>query len=136
MVPEGDEGVKGNCCRTFRRFSRFLGGKGSSRRLELDLHGKGLCIVKPANAAPCHRPALARVARELRVLYPGAVYPAMNRRGHREPIFRSHKSRDLFLGTLGRASEKAGWQVHVCCLMSNHAYPVARTLQPRPHFFP
>src|SRR5260221_943040 len=72
-------------------------------------------------------PVLAPMARKVRVQYPGAIYHVMNRGDHREPIFSSNKDRELFLKTLGEASEKTDWQVHAWCLMSNHLHLVIET---------
>ena len=44
----------------------------------------------------------------------------MNRGDQREAIFRDEEDRQKFLGTLGEACLKTEWQVHACCLMSNH----------------
>ena len=60
-----------------------------------------------------------RMARKLRVQFPGAVYHVMNRGDHREPIFLCDKDRELFLQPLG----KTGWQVQASCLMPNHFSP-------------
>ena len=50
--------------------------------------------------------------RKLRVQYPGAIYHLMNRGDRREKIFKDDDDRQRFLGTLGEACEKTGWQVH------------------------
>ena len=67
------------------------------------------------------------MARKIRVQYPGAIYHVMNRGDHQEKIFRSSKDRELFLETLGQACEKADWQIHAWCLMSNHLHLVVET---------
>jgi hypothetical protein len=46
------------------------------------------------------------VTRKLRVEYPGAVYHILNRGDRREPIFRIHRNRVLFLNTLTEACRK------------------------------
>ena len=69
------------------------------------------------------------MARKLRVEYPGAIYHVMNRGDRREPIFRDDEDRNQFLGTLGQACAKAGWQVHALCLMPNHFHLVVETPQ-------
>ncbi len=48
-----------------------------------------------------------RMARKLRVQYPGAIYHVMNRGDRREAIYINDKDRQLFLETLGEATEKA-----------------------------
>jgi REP element-mobilizing transposase RayT len=72
---------------------------------------------------------LAGVARKLRVEYPGAIYPVMNRGDRREAIFRDDRDRELFLETLGEACRKTGWAVQAWCLMSNHFHLVVETPQ-------
>lgn len=67
------------------------------------------------------------MARKLRVEYPGAVYHVMNRGDRREPVFRDDEDRLCFLGTLGEACGKTGWQVHALCLMPNHFHLVLET---------
>ena len=69
------------------------------------------------------------MARKLRVEYPGAIYHLMNRRDRRESIFKDDEDRQRFLGTLGEACVKTGWQVHAYCLMSNHFHLVIETPQ-------
>ena len=70
------------------------------------------------------------MARKLRVEYPGAMYHVMNRGDRREPIFRDDEDRQCFLGTLGEACARGGWQVHAYCLMPNHFHLVVETPQP------
>ena len=70
------------------------------------------------------------MARQLRVVYPGAIYHVMNRGDRREPIFRDDADRDRFLETLGEACTRSGWQVHALCLMPNHFHLALETPQP------
>ena len=70
------------------------------------------------------------MARKLRLEYPGAIYHVMNRGDRREPIFRDDEDRQCFLGTLGEACARGGWQVHAYCLMPNHFHLVVETPQP------
>ena len=72
----------------------------------------------------------ARMARKLRIQYPGAIYHVMNRGDRREDIFEDDRDRQLFLDTLTRACQKTDWQVHAYCLMSNHIHLVIETPQP------
>jgi putative transposase len=67
------------------------------------------------------------MARKLRVQYPGAIYHVMNRGDRREAIIIDDEDRQLFLETLGEATEKTDWQVHPWCLMSNHFHLVSET---------
>jgi REP element-mobilizing transposase RayT len=73
-----------------------------------------------------------RVARKVRIEYPGAVYHVMNRGDRREAIFRNDADREQFLGTLGEACQKTDWQVHAYCLMENHFHLVVKTRTARP----
>ncbi|MCK7487290.1 MAG: hypothetical protein MZU97_18625 [Bacillus subtilis] len=50
--------------------------------------------------------------RKLRVQYPDAIYPVMNRGARRERIFRDARDRPRFLTPLGEAFAKTGWQMH------------------------
>jgi putative transposase len=70
---------------------------------------------------------IGRMARKLRVQYPGAIYHVMNRGDRREPIFKDDQDRQCFLETLGEAGAKTGWQVHAYCLMLNHFHLVIET---------
>jgi putative transposase len=63
------------------------------------------------------------------VEYPGAVYHVMSRGNRREAIFRDDEDRLRFLGTLGEACRKTGWEVHALCLMPNHFHLVVETPQ-------
>ena len=65
--------------------------------------------------------------RELRVQYPGAIYHPMDRGDRREDIFEDDKGGRRFLEALGQTGDKAGWQVHPYCLMSNHFHLVVET---------
>ena len=65
--------------------------------------------------------------RKLRVEYEGAIYHVMNRGDRREAIFLGDPDRRLFVQTLGEVCLKTCWQVHACCLMSNHFHLVVET---------
>jgi REP element-mobilizing transposase RayT len=68
--------------------------------------------------------------RPLRIEYGGARYHVMSRGDRREDIFVDDRDRENFLGLLGRACAKTGWQVHAYCLMTNHWHAVVETPQP------
>ena len=72
---------------------------------------------------------MRRMARKLRIEYPGAIYHVMNRGDRQEPIFEDDADRERFLETLAEACFKTGWQVHAYCLMGNHFHLVAETPQ-------
>ena len=64
---------------------------------------------------------------EMRVQYPGAIYHVMSRGDRQENIFVDDVDRQDFLKTLAEACQRTGWQVHACCLMSNHFHLVVET---------
>lgn len=70
------------------------------------------------------------MARQLRVEYAGAIYHVMSRGDRQEAIFWDEEDRRRFLGTLGEACARGGWQVHAYCLMGNHFHLVLETPQP------
>ena len=70
------------------------------------------------------------MARTLRIQYPGAVYPVMNRGDRREAIFREARDYACCLQTLAEACAKACWQVPAWCLRPNHFHLVLETPQP------
>jgi putative transposase len=67
------------------------------------------------------------MARKLRVEYPGAIYHAMNRGDHREPICQDDDDRREFLRTLAELCLKTTWAVHAWWLMANHFQLVIET---------
>ena len=50
---------------------------------------------------------MRRMARKLRIQYPGAIYHVMNRGDRQEPIFEDDADRERFLETLAEAWEEA-----------------------------
>lgn len=78
----------------------------------------------------CPATTLTRVARQLRIQYPGAVYHVMNRSDRREAVFLDDADRRCFIETLSQACEKTEWQVHAYCLMANHFHLVVETPEP------
>ena len=73
---------------------------------------------------------LRRMARKLRIQFPGAIYHAMSRGDRREDIFRDDFDREAFLQALADVCAKTGWLVHAFCLMPNHFHLVVETPQP------
>ena len=65
--------------------------------------------------------------RQLRVEYPGAVHHVMSRGDRKRDIYLDDVDRQDFLKTLAEACQKAGFQVHAYCLMSNHFHLVVET---------
>jgi REP element-mobilizing transposase RayT len=68
--------------------------------------------------------------RQLRIEYEGAIYHVMSRGDQREPIFEDDKDRKTFLKTLAQACEKAEWEIHAYCLMTNHFHIIMETPKP------
>ena len=62
--------------------------------------------------------------------YQGAICHVMSRGHRKEEIYEDDEDRRIFLKTLGQACEKAGWEVHAYCLMSNHFHLVIETPKP------
>lgn len=70
------------------------------------------------------------MSRPLRIEYSGAIYHLTNYGDHAEAVFRDDEDHQVFLGTLGEAAAKTGWQVHAFCLLANHFHLVVETPQP------
>jgi REP-associated tyrosine transposase len=65
--------------------------------------------------------------RELRIEYPGAICPVLNRADQREDIFLDEEDRQRFLGTLEESCGRTDWQVQAYGLMRNHFHLVIET---------
>jgi REP element-mobilizing transposase RayT len=70
------------------------------------------------------------MARPLRIQFPGALYHVTSRGNARQPVYRDDRDRRSFLGLLGEAVERFGWQCHAYCLMENHYHLVIQTPEP------
>ncbi len=70
------------------------------------------------------------MARQPRIIYPGAYYHVLARGNQRQPIVRTDEDRSMFLSTLGEAVEKTHWQVLAFALMTNHYHLVICTPDP------
>ena len=68
-----------------------------------------------------------RVPCQLRIEYPGAIYPIMSRGDRREDIYVDDVDRQDFIKTLAEACLKTEWQVHAYCLMRHHFHLVLET---------
>jgi REP element-mobilizing transposase RayT len=55
------------------------------------------------------------------------MYHLMSRGNRRQNIYLDNVDRHDFLKTLAEACQKTSWQVHACCLMSNHYHLVVET---------
>jgi REP element-mobilizing transposase RayT len=51
----------------------------------------------------------------------------MSRGDRRKPNFEGEKDREAFLKTLAQACEKAEWEIHAYCLMTNHFHIIMET---------
>jgi hypothetical protein len=71
--------------------------------------------------------SVVQVPRKERVEYGGALYYVMGRGNRLEAIFCDDRDREVFLKTLGEASERCGWRVHCYVLMGNHYHLLLET---------
>ena len=68
-----------------------------------------------------------RMARPLRVEYPGALYHVMARGHERASLFRDDMDREKFVALLAATARHEGWEVHAYCLMGNHYHLLVET---------
>ena len=67
------------------------------------------------------------MARPIRIEYPGAFYHVISRGNERRAIFRGDNDYELFLNTLGEASDRFDVLIHAYCLMPNHLHLLIQT---------
>jgi len=67
------------------------------------------------------------MARQLRILYPGAVYHVMGRGNARQRIVWGEADRRSFFEILGKVVERRRWLCHAYCLMTNHYHLLLET---------
>jgi putative transposase len=72
----------------------------------------------------------SRMARKLRIQFPGATYLVTSRGDRREPIFHSDADRQAFLELLGETCAKTQWRVHAVCLLEDHFHLALETPEP------
>jgi len=72
----------------------------------------------------------ARVARKLRIQYPGAVYHVINRGNYRRDVFETEGAAQAFVRALREAAGQYGWQVHAYVVMRNHYHVALGTPEP------
>jgi formylglycine-generating enzyme required for sulfatase activity/REP element-mobilizing transposase RayT len=72
----------------------------------------------------------ARVARKLRIQYPGAVYHVINRGNYRRDVFETEGAAQAFVRALREAAGQYGWQVHAYVVMRNHYHVALGTPTP------
>src|SRR5512147_1697273 len=70
---------------------------------------------------------LARMARKLRLEFPGACYHVINRGNYRADIFKTEGAKAAFEACLFEACEKSNWVLHAYVLMSNHYHLALET---------
>jgi REP element-mobilizing transposase RayT len=68
-----------------------------------------------------------RMARPLRIEYPGAFYHVTSRGNEQKDVFKSQKDRERFLSYVESAVVRYGAVVHTWCLMSNHYHLLLET---------
>ena len=67
------------------------------------------------------------MARPIRIEYPGAFYHVISRGNERRAVFRGDNDYELFLNTLGEASDRFDVLIHAYCLMPNHLHLLIQT---------
>ncbi len=81
-------------------------------------------------AVPVPRCHILRVARPLRVEFPGALYHVTARGNAGQTIYLDDKDRRRFLELYADVSERLNWLCHAYCLMTNHYHFVIETIEP------
>ena len=72
-----------------------------------------------------------RMARPLRLEFPGAVYHLTSRGNARQEIYRDEMDRETFLALVGQVCTQWRWRCYAYCLMNNHYHLVVETLDGR-----
>src|SRR3989338_6659575 len=67
------------------------------------------------------------MARPIRIEYPGAFYHVISPGNERRAVFRGDNDYELFLNTLGEASDRFDVLIHAYCLMPNHLHLLIQT---------
>ncbi len=70
---------------------------------------------------------LRRMARPLRIEFPGALYHVTTRGDRRETVYEDDADRERFLALLGEVVGAFNWVVHAYCLMDNHYHLLVET---------
>src|SRR3989338_7626496 len=71
-----------------------------------------------------------RMARPLRIEFPGAFYHVTTRGNARGAIFSSDEDRNQLLFIFGKIADKFNWRCYSYCLMNNHYHLVIQTTDP------
>lgn len=70
---------------------------------------------------------VVRLARPLRIEYPGAFYHITSRGDRQESIVEDDQDRTAFLNVLGEVISRFRWSCHAYCLMGNHYHLMIET---------
>jgi REP element-mobilizing transposase RayT len=70
---------------------------------------------------------MTRMARKLRLAYPGAIYHVLNRSHDREKLFASEAAKAAFVECLWAACERCGWLLHAYVVMEDHFHAAIET---------
>ncbi len=71
-----------------------------------------------------------RMARRLRIQYPGARYHVINRGNYRLDVFGTVGAAQAFRTAIAEASERHGWRLHAFVIMRNHYHLAVETPEP------
>lgn len=68
-----------------------------------------------------------RMARQIRIEFPGAFYHIYSRGNQKQPVVLSDEDRCFFISRLRETHERFGAVIHVYCLMPNHFHLILET---------
>ena len=97
------------------------------RSAQYERRGKKQILISLSTTWRRRGYSLARMARPLRVQYPGAVYHVMARGNQGKPVYGDDSDRKVWLETLAEACGKTGWRIHAYVLMGNHYHLLVET---------
>jgi REP element-mobilizing transposase RayT len=69
----------------------------------------------------------SKLARQLRIEFPGAFYHVTSRGNEKKAVFHSTRDREKYLSYLESAYDRYGAIIHVYCLMENHYHLLLET---------
>jgi putative transposase len=72
---------------------------------------------------------MPRMARKLRLAYPGAIYHVINRSHDHKKLFASEATKAAFVECLWAACERCGWLLHAYVVMEDHFHAAIETPQ-------
>ncbi len=73
-----------------------------------------------------------RVARPLRLEFPGALYHVTIRSDRSEDVYSADTDREMFLRVFGDVCDRFDWLAHASCLMGNHCHLLVETPDANP----